>query len=61
MDRIRVVQQLDEPRRDADLVTRCNVTGQWHDRRLCRGGADNGLWEKTYNSGSWSGWTSIAM
>jgi hypothetical protein len=24
-------------------------------------GTDNGLWERTYNSGSWSGWTSIAI
>jgi protocatechuate 3,4-dioxygenase beta subunit len=24
-------------------------------------GGDNGLWERTYNSGSWSGWTSIAI
>ena len=24
-------------------------------------GGDNGLWERTYSSGSWSGWTSIAI
>jgi hypothetical protein len=24
-------------------------------------GSDNGLWESTYNSVSWSGWTTIAM
>jgi C1A family cysteine protease len=24
-------------------------------------GSDNGLWERTYTSGSWSGWTSIAI